>query len=351
MPLQVDIEKTLGDFHLKVAFRAETGVLALLGASGCGKSMTLKCIAGVEKPDRGRIVLDDRVLFDSDRGICLPPQKRQIGFLFQQYALFPNMSVRQNIICGVRERKGKREAADAMIQRMHLEGLEDKKPGQLSGGQQQRTALARILVSQPGALLLDEPFSAMDSHLRFQLEREVRHTIRLFQKPVILVSHSRDEVYRLANVIAVMGSGCIETIGGKHEVFADPATRTGAVLTGCKNVSPVRRTGGQTFMAADWGIPLTLPGAPPDTAYVGIRMHDIRPAREGETLNVFRCRVEEEIENPFSFTVMLRPENTAAPLPLGWEMEKPAWERLRAEWVTVCLPQEGLLKLKGESTC
>ena len=149
MALHVDIEKTLGSFHLKVKFEAGNHVLALLGASGCGKSMTLKCIAGIETPDRGRIVLDGTTLFDSEERVNLPPQRRRVGYLFQQYALFPNMTVAQNIACGVREKKDARAQVEEMIWAMHLEGLEHKKPHQLSGGQQQRAALARILVNAP----------------------------------------------------------------------------------------------------------------------------------------------------------------------------------------------------------
>ena len=171
MKLTVDIEKTLGNFHLRVAFEASQGVTALLGASGCGKSMTLRCIAGICRPDWGRIVLDGVTLFDSKKRIDLPPQKRRVGYLFQQYALFPNMTVRQNIAAGVRDRKAALHVADDMIRKMRLDGLENRRPQALSGGQQQRVALARILVNQPEVLLLDEPFSALDTHLRFQTEQ------------------------------------------------------------------------------------------------------------------------------------------------------------------------------------
>ena len=347
MALQVDIEKTLGSFRLRVNFRAETGVLALLGASGCGKSMTLKCIAGVERPDRGRIVLHDRVLYDSGKGVCLPPQQRKVGFLFQQYALFPHMTVRQNIACGVRGKAGKNEAVERMIRSMRLDGLEDKKPAQLSGGQQQRTALARILVNDPDVLLLDEPFSALDSHLRFQMEQEVRRVIRQFQKPVVLVSHNRDEVFRLSDEIAVMGEGQIEIIGPRHAVFGNPETRRGAVLTGCKNVSPAFPAGEGRVRAEEWGIELAFPAGQSLPAYVGIRMHDIRPAQAEEEENAFWCRVEEEIENPFSVTLMLRPEGADAAQALGWEMDKNTWRSLRAERVRICLPPDKLLPLKA----
>ncbi len=132
MALSVDIEKTLGAFHLSVSFEIENGVLSLLGASGCGKSMTLKCVAGIERPDRGRIILNGVTLFNSEKKIDLSPQQRRVGYLFQQYALFPNMTVRQNIRCGVREREGAGQTVDSAIQTMHLEGMERKRPRQLS---------------------------------------------------------------------------------------------------------------------------------------------------------------------------------------------------------------------------
>ena len=155
MSLKVDIRKDLGGFRLDVKFEAESGVTCLLGASGCGKSMTLKCIAGIDKPDDGRIELDGRVLYDSKEKIDLPPQQRRVGYLFQNYALFPNMTVRQNILCGLcreKDRAEKEKRLGEMVKMLQLEGLENHKPHQLSGGQQQRVALARILVSDPQLL-------------------------------------------------------------------------------------------------------------------------------------------------------------------------------------------------------
>ena len=180
MSLVVDIHKRLGAFHLDVAFEAGNGITCLLGPSGCGKSYTLKCIAGIERPDSGHISLDGRVLFDSERKIDLPPQKRQVGYLFQNYALFPNMTVAQNIRCGLHREKDKavrEQRLREMLRLMRLEGLEKHRPYQLSGGQAQRVALARILVSEPQLLMLDEPFSALDSHLRDLLKIELRQEL------------------------------------------------------------------------------------------------------------------------------------------------------------------------------
>ena len=345
MSLYVDIEKDLGSFCLKAKFEAGDESIALLGASGCGKSMTLKCIAGIETPDRGRIVVDDVVLFDSEKKINLTPQQRRTGLLFQNYALFPNMTVYKNICAGAkreRDSQKRNRMIQSIMENFGLTELADRYPHQLSGGQQQRVALARILVSSPRILLLDEPFSALDSHLRFMLEREVRQVIRDFGKTVVLVSHDRDEVYRMSDKIAVMDSGIIQTIGTRAQVFADPRTRKGAILTGCKNVSAVTHQADGSLWAADWGMTLNIPGVPADVTAVGLRMKTIRP---GPGENACRCRVLEEIENPFSYTVMLEPLAGAA-VPIGWEMLKPEWEALRATEIEIHIPVEAILLLR-----
>lgn len=209
MSLLVDIEKRLDTFTLRVQFEAEHGATALLGASGCGKSVTLKCIAGIMTPDRGRIVLDGETLFDSERRVNLPPQRRCVGYLFQQYALFPNMTVQQNILCGIRtgSRAEKQRAAAEQLRRFRLDGLEKRYPSQLSGGQAQRVALARILASQPRAILLDEPFSALDSYLKWNLELELSELLADFGGPILWVSHDLGECCRNCRRVCVMEQG------------------------------------------------------------------------------------------------------------------------------------------------
>ena len=203
MSLQAELEKDFGDFKLCVKFDTADRVMGILGASGCGKSMTLRCIAGIVEPDKGRIVLDDTVLFDSEKNINLPPQKRHVGLLFQNYALFPNMTVRQNLMTGIRPyEKDKKKASDAvecMIEKFCLTGLENHRPSQLSGGQQQRVALGRILLSRPRLLMLDEPFAALDGYLRWQLELELKDIMEEFGGSTLFVSHSRDEIYRICD--------------------------------------------------------------------------------------------------------------------------------------------------------
>ena len=205
MKLVVNIEKRLRSFTLAANFTLTDTTLALLGASGSGKSMTLKCIAGLERPDRGQILLNGRTLYDSEKGINLPPQARGVGYLFQNYALFPNMTVHENIIFaldGTREEKERILAEN--VARFSLEGIENAYPARLSGGQQQRAAFARILARGADLLLLDEPLSALDTHLKWQIETALREILSAQNLAAILVTHDRDEAFRIAQEIAVV---------------------------------------------------------------------------------------------------------------------------------------------------
>lgn len=201
MKLEVSIYKKLRDFELDAAFETDHGCMGIMGPSGSGKSMLLKCIAGVETPDRGRIFLNDRVLFDSERKINLPPRKRRVGYLFQNYALFPNMTVEKNIMAGLVAAGLKRQEIQVktaeMIERFRLKGLEKTYPACLSGGQKQRTALARMLACEPEVLLFDEPFSAIDEELKEELHTELAALLEKYQRPSVLVSHDGREVERL----------------------------------------------------------------------------------------------------------------------------------------------------------
>ncbi|MCL2374513.1 MAG: ATP-binding cassette domain-containing protein, partial [Treponema sp.] len=213
MPLYIDIEKAFPSFNLSVRMECENEVVALLGGSGCGKSLTLKCIAGIVTPDKGRIVINGETVFDSEKRVNIPPQKRNVGYLFQNYALFPNMTVWNNIISVIKKPSAERAGiASAMIDLFQLDNVKKLYPRQISGGQQQRVALARILVSQPKILLLDEPFSALDSHLKWKVEQEISRVLETFNGTTILVSHDRGEAYRLSGRIAVMDKGEIESI-------------------------------------------------------------------------------------------------------------------------------------------
>ncbi|MBR6353644.1 MAG: ABC transporter ATP-binding protein [Oscillospiraceae bacterium] len=324
MSLHVDIHKALGSFTLDVRFTAGNGITSLLGASGCGKSMTLKCIAGIEKPDEGRIELDGRVLFDSEAHINLPPQARRVGYLFQNYALFPNMTVRQNILCGLNREKDRgvrEERLRDMLHMMQLEGMEERKPAQLSGGQQQRVALARILVNDPQILLLDEPFSALDSNLRDSLKVELRDLLKRFGREVLMVTHDRNEAYNMSREIAVMDGGRLLTVKPTKALFADPGSVQAAVLTGCKNIAKARRVDDHTVEVPDWGLRLeTRQAVREDLCAVGVRAHYFNPAAPQ---NRFPVRLVEEMEEPFETILQFRfaSQKPDSP-PVWWRLSK-----------------------------
>ena len=219
MSLYVDIEKDLGSFKLKVKFEQENGILGLLGQSGCGKSMTLKCIAGIVKPDKGKIISNGKVFFDSEKKINLTPQQRNIGFLFQNYALFPHMSVKQNIQLGIEKlsKEEKDEITKKYLKKFRLEGFEDRYPWQLSGGQQQRIALARALCLNPDILILDEPFVGLDpkaSHTLKEIMRELCNE----GSAIFFSTHVLEVAEKLCDKIAIIKDGKIVAEGTTEQV-------------------------------------------------------------------------------------------------------------------------------------
>ena len=323
MSLEVTIAKRFEGFTLHADFAAGNTAAAILGASGCGKSMTLRCIAGVVKPDSGRIVLDGRVLFDSEKGIDLPPQQRNVGLLFQNYALFPNMTVEQNILCALKKEKdpaARKAACGSALRAMRLEELAHRLPSELSGGQQQRAALARILAGRPRILMLDEPFSALDSYLREEVEGEVGSLLSNFDGTALLVTHDRDEAYRLCREMIVMDNGEVLRAGTTKEVFADPRRLTAARLTGCKNILPCVRVDEHHVRLTGWERELTvaLP-VPEGCCAVGIRAHDFAPeAADGE--NRMPVQVGTSSETPFDWNVICTAADDAGKL--WWKVSK-----------------------------
>lgn len=319
MALEVDIEKRAGAFHLRAAFTAGEGILGILGASGCGKSMTLKCVAGIERPDRGRIVLDGRALFDSERKIDLPPQKRRVGYLFQNYALFPGMTVRQNILCGLhaeRDRKKREARADGILDLLRIRHLESLRPRALSGGQSQLVALGRILVNEPDLLMMDEPFAALDAHLRLRLQMEIKNLLSGYGRGVIMVTHDRDEAFRMCDRLGVMEDGRILAVKDTRALFTDPGTRAAAVLTGCKNIAEAQKAGEREVFVPAWNVRLTTEKpVGDDVRAVGIRAHYFRP---DIAANRFPVRFLREMEEPFAWVSEFRYENQPPDGPVLW---------------------------------
>ena len=352
MALTARIKKRYGDFQLDVDFSAGNGgALALLGASGCGKSVTLKCLAGIDRPDWGHIELDGQVLFDSEGGIDLPPQRRRMGYLFQQYALFPNMTVEQNIAACVKnaEKSRRRERTAELIAALRLEGVKKLLPRQISGGQQQRTALARILASEPRAILLDEPLSALDSCLRWQLEEELQDVLARFGGPAVWVSHDQGEVYRNCRRVCVLDNGKSSPAVDWKELMADPGAVSAARISGCRNYVPFRPAAepGRVEIPA-WGVALRASGPRREGASVlGVRDDRVRPAAEGAE-NAFPCRVRRTAEDVSAMVAVLSPEGAEEDAPLlRMELRKDEWAALAGrERLWVAIAPEDVLLLK-----
>ena len=347
MSLIVDIRKRLGEFQLDVQLRAEHETLALLGASGCGKSVTLRCIAGILKPDDGHIELDGTVLFDSAARINLPPQKRRIGYLFQQYALFPHMTVRQNIAVAVTDRAKRGVVTEEKLRQFHLEDAADKLPRQISGGQQQRAALARIFASGPAAILLDEPFSALDSYLKYQLETELYDTLEQFPGSVLWVSHDRSEVWRNCPRVCVIDRGKSSPVDSMRHLFERPESESAARLSGCKNFARALPDG-ESVHLPEWDLTLRCGRTvSPEIHVVGIRSHHLFPV-EVPAENTISCFVIRTIDDVFGTIILLRPEGaTADAPPLRMELSREAWEPwASAQRVTVCVSPQNILLLK-----
>ena len=279
MSVTVDIRRQLDSFKLDIKFHSDSRRIGILGAPGCGKSMTLKSIAGIEQPDEGRIEAEGRTFFDKEQKINLKPQVRNVGYLFQNYALFPTMTVEKNIAAGLKGSRQEKEArVREVVEKFRLQGLEKRLPGQLSGGQQQRVALARIMAYGPDMILLDEPFSALDMYLKDQLQRELAEMLSDYSGTVIMVSHNRDEVYRFSEELLVIDQGKIAVAGKTKEIFRNPVSREAARLTGCKNFSRARRIDAHTVEAEEWGVILTTEREiPEDTQWLGYRAHDFIP--------------------------------------------------------------------------
>ncbi len=302
--LKAEIEKNFPGFSLRAKFEMKDGVFSLFGASGSGKSLILRCIAGIEAPDAGRIELNGRTLFDSEKRINLPARKRNVGYLFQNYALFANMSVLGNIICACKNR----EKAQYWAEKFCLKDQMNLYPRQLSGGQQQRAAIARMLAANPELVMLDEPFSALDQHLKMRLERIIFGMNEDFAKPIIFVSHDRDEVYRLSHEIAVVENGCVLAVKTKEDLFREPINLSTALLTGCKNFSKVAAAEDGTAELCDWGIRTALPvGMRIIPKFAGLRAHDILLGSDEPEMLKIRCRIARVVKNPFSLSVMCRP--------------------------------------------
>lgn len=252
------------------------GVTVILGGSGAGKSSLLRLIAGLDVPQDGLVTANGEVWSDTQKNIFLPPQKRSVGFMFQDYALFEHMTVGANIGYGLKGARAERKReANVWAERMHLCGLEDRLPDTLSGGQRQRVALARALAPNPKVLLMDEPFSAIDAHLKKTLLEDLRTTIQNVKRTTLMVTHNVDEARTLADTIGVMANGRLVRLGPTEDVLNDPQTFEAAQMTGWENLLPVAWASGNR-LGGSWGATDINRPASLDAAWIGIRPNRIR---------------------------------------------------------------------------
>ncbi|NEP10472.1 MAG: molybdate ABC transporter permease subunit [Symploca sp. SIO2C1] len=331
----VNLQKKIANFTLETNFVAQGKPLGILGASGSGKSMTLRCLAGLEMPNQGRIVLNGRVLFDSAQGINLPSRERRIGFVFQNYALFPQMRVARNIEFGLQDlsKKERKQRVSKYIELMQLQGLERRYPHELSGGQQQRVALARALAIEPEALLLDEPLSALDNYLRSRIEKLLIEVFLSYQGVTLFVTHKLEEAYRVCGNLIVLSQGQVIASGRKEDIFEHPPNFQVAQLTECKNFSLAQPIAHQQVQAIDWGCKLQIiEPIPHPLAYIGIRAHHLTFPLEPEGENTFPCSLVMLSETQHQMTLYLKLHNSTnreREYHLQAEVYKEKWANLK----------------------
>ncbi len=343
MGIEIEIKRKYRDFSLDISIKTDSKRIGILGASGCGKTLTLKAIAGLIKPDSGIVIVDEQVLFDSEKKTDVKAKNRNVGYLFQNYALFPHMTVEQNIKAALHGKNAPIKNVDEILQTFQIADIRTHYPSEISGGQQQRTALARVFACDPDILLLDEPFSAMDTYMREGLRLELIRFLEKYDKTVILVSHDRDEIYQMCDYLVLVDEGKVLTQGISDEIFAHPQTPKIAKLTGCKNISRIEKIDEHRLCAVDWDdlILTTSEIIGDDITYAGIRAHDFLPGRCGE--NDIPTGNSKISRLPFEWYVTL--ENG-----LWWKIPKSLSEDTEEFEVPACISvkPEKILLMKSE---
>lgn len=312
MSLSVSIKKSFPAFTLDVDIEAGNETIGWLGESGCGKSLTMRCIAGIETPDEGKIVVNGKTFFEREAGkrpaVNLSPQERKTALLFQNYMLFPNLTVAENVAAGIDRKlpKGERNAqVDAELKRFGLDGFGKRYPSQLSGGQQQRVALARMLAAKPDILMLDEPFSALDAHLKGVLEQNLAGLFETFHGTILYVSHDIDEALRFCDRIAVIEKGHVMEVSTGNNLVNNPQSAASIRLSGCKNTTPAHRIDDHRVLLPAWGIEVeTDKPAPQNLTYMGVRAFFLERAKEPGR-NTYRVRVVRTSDSRFDRSVLL----------------------------------------------
>lgn len=312
MSLSVSIKKHFPAFTLDVNIEAGNETLGWLGESGCGKSLTMRCIAGIETPDEGKIVVNGKTFFEREAGkrptVNLSPQERKTALLFQNYMLFPNLTVAENVAAGIDRKlpKEEREAqVNAELKRFGLDGFGKRYPSQLSGGQQQRVALARMLAAKPDILMLDEPFSALDAHLKGVLEQNLAGLFETFHGTILYVSHDIDEALRFCDRIAVIEKGHVMEVSTGNNLVNNPQSAASIKLSGCKNATPARRINDHRVFLPAWGIEVeTNKPVQENLTCMGVRAFFLEQAKEPGR-NTYRVRVVRTSDSRFDRSALL----------------------------------------------
>ncbi len=338
--LEVDIQKQLPEFLLDIAFEIdkEKNPLGILGASGAGKSTLLKCIAGLETPDRGRIVLNDRILFDSAKGINLTPQERRVGLLFQDYALFPHLRVAENIAFGMSAKESPsvvKQEVNKQLQQVNLAQMGKAMTHQLSGGEKQRVALARVLASKPDITLLDEPFSALDTNLKKELIKLLRHRIHNYNGLTVYVTHNLDQAYQLCPQLLIIDRGKIIAFDRRQDIIDRPPNLQTAKITGCPNFSRAKKIAPQTIRALDWQCDLKSDRIiSNDINQIAVSSNGITFVEISQGVNVFPAWLADCVELPHSVILYLKlhsASNDSEDYHLETEVSLSTWEQLRQQ--------------------
>jgi molybdate transport system ATP-binding protein len=338
--LEVSLVKRLPGFTLDVGWTAGHGVAVLFGPSGAGKTLTLHCLAGLTRPDAGRIVVDGRVLFDAEAGVHLPPQRRRVGYVFQGYALFPHLTVADNVGFGLRDhsRSDRTRKVAEVLERLELHGLGSRYPRELSGGQRQRVALGRALAIDPALLLLDEPLSALDLPLRRALRDDLRAILGQWGTAAVVVTHDFTEAYRLGDRIVVYDHGRVIQAAARSELLWQPASEAVARIMGVRNVlhgTVVKATPdriqfawrGQLLEAVNSPTRAYLP--PPERPlaffirpeYVRLIRKDRGPADPGHHMNLMSGRVVDAADFGATWTLYLRLDAPGEPAQGEYDLE------------------------------
>jgi len=336
------IKKDFKNFKLDVDFTMEDETLGFLGASGAGKSLTLKAIAGIIKPDSGQIILNDRVLFDSEKNINLKVQDRKVGFLFQDLALFPNFTVEENVRIGLRD--GSQKDISEKLKEMQIYHIKDKYPKHISGGEKQRVALCRILVNQPDILILDEPFSALDEFLKQSIEIEVRKIIKKYKLKTILVTHNKDEAYRICDKIISISNGKSFKKKATDVFFKYPTNLTEAKLIGINNFSDYQIKAENEIYAKNWGLNFQL-DSPPIGKICAVASNKLILSENKVGQNSFLLTNYELIENVDSYIIIFN-QNKEKFDDFRIEVRKEDYNRLKDKRIFVSVLSDDLVFLE-----